>query len=1343
MERRELLSVTAPALNVGATYYEPHDGTDSSGNLLYFSWNGGAPNTQLTSIVINTHKDLSVPQDANYDPTQGDAFFHTAPGGPSGTLGGVPFSIVQESGVGTVTGEVNNNSTLLTIHCTDFQSSGLLVIKINVDELQTWIGGQANPVVEGDEFADSHFTATFTAPHYQSLTVSSTYVTPYGNLSTEYGLNLPPDDYMPPSTVPEPVYTAGLGLSMEQTPLPITLSGTVFNDMNADNQQETGDLGIAGVKLSLYELDSSGNYVADGKTTTTDANGNYEFDGLLPSTYQVVETQPDGYLSVGDTPGTVNGATRGVVTTVDVLSSINLDGGDNSIHNNFAETRPATLSGYVYYDANNNGVMDAGEQGIGGVHLTVTNVASGQTADAYTMPDGSWYVGGLMPGQYKVNEDQPTGYLDGLDVAGTAGGAAHNPGDLIDGIQLVSGQSGLNYDFGELLPASVSGYVYVDANNNGIFDPGEKPIAGAKVALLDASGKATGATAVTDSSGFYQFNNLMPGTYGISETQPAGYLDGLDAAGTVGGKAHNPGDLIDGIPLASGQTGLNYDFGELLPASVSGYVYVDANNNGIFDPGEATIAGVKVTLLDAGGKATGATAVTDSSGFYQFSNLMPGTYGISESQPAGYLDGLDVAGNMGGTAHNPGDLIDGISLASGQAGLNYDFGELLPASISGYVYCDDNNNGHFDSGEAPIAGVTVTLVDASGNSTGQTATTDAAGYYHFDNLLPGTYGVAETQPAGYLDGLDVAGPVGGTAHNPGDLIDGIPLASGVAAPDNDFGEIKPASISGYVFQDGPPIVVAQGQTPDITKLRDGTLTPDDKRFSGIVLVLCNASGEPELDAQGNKITAVTDANGYYQFTNLKPDVYSIVEETQPANYVPGIDTAGTKNGVTDGLVFNSYTYKLLDAGTLSLLANLDSNSIAIAKITLDAGDAAISYNFSHVLVQTQSQPANTTPSSLPPIEPMPPMASPVALPFAGFQPPAHPYVLTESSLRPMTGGAAGADDFSWHLSIIDAGQPRRDGSGDQYAGAPQDTYFDPVSWSGADLNQSQWILADENGAPLMTVHFGMPGSVPVTGDWDGSGTTKVGVFFDGLWFLDLNGNGVWDDKDLWIKLGKKGDQPVAGDWNGDGKTDIGIFGHAWAGDAKAVTREPGLPDAQNVAAKSRPKNVPPDPVDAAAGYRTLKKGHVGKMRSDVIDHVFQYGMKGDVAVVGDWNGDGIYTVGIFRNGVWYLDMDGDGRWSEGDLMVEFGQEGDRPVVGDWTGDGISKLGVYRNGTFYLDTNNNHRLDATDKVFQLGGPGDKPVAGDWNGDGIDKVGVYRDGAVATPQTASAAGAAVVK
>ena len=54
-----------------------------------------------------------------------------------------------------------------------------------------------------------------------------------------------------------------------------------------------------------------------------------------------------------------------------------------------------------------------------------------------------------------------------------------------------------------------------------------------------------------------------------------------------------------------GQTGINYDFGELLPASVSGYVYVDANDNGVIDPGKASIARVQLTLLDAGGNVAG------------------------------------------------------------------------------------------------------------------------------------------------------------------------------------------------------------------------------------------------------------------------------------------------------------------------------------------------------------------------------------------------------------------------------------------------------------------------------------------------------------------------------------------------------------------------------------------------------------------------------------------------------------------------------------------------------------------------------------------------------------------
>ncbi|MCX7428401.1 MAG: fibrinogen-binding protein, partial [Planctomycetia bacterium] len=194
---------------------------------------------------------------------------------------------------------------------------------------------------------------------------------------------------------------------------------------------------------------------------------------------------------------------------------------------------------------------------------------------------------------------------------------------------------------------------------------------------------------------------------------------------------------------------------------------------------------------------------------------------------------------------------------------------------------------------------------------------------------------------------------------------------------------------------------------------------------------------------------------------------------------------------------------------------------------------------------------------------------------------------------------------------------------------------------------------------------------------------------------------------------------------GDGKTDIGIFGKAWVGDPRAVVADAGLPDSQNQPT-GRYKNLPPDPEEAPAEKRTLKRTSEGNVRADVIDHVFVYGTPGDRAIAGDWNGDGVSTIGVFRNGAWFLDVDGNGRWSDGDEYVEFGQPGDLPVVGDFNGDGADDLGVYRSGKFILDSDGNRVLDAHDKVYELGGPGDLPVVGDFNGDGTDEIGILRTG-----------------
>jgi hypothetical protein len=74
--------------------------------------------------------------------------------------------------------------------------------------------------------------------------------------------------------------------------------------------------------------------------------------------------------------------------------------------------------------------------------------------------------------------------------------------------------------------------------------------------------------------------------------------------------------------------------------------------------------------------------------------------------------------------------------------------------------------------------------------------------------------------------------------------------------------------------------------------------------------------------------------------------------------------------------------------------------------------------------------------------------------------------------------------------------------------------------------------------------FGTTGDTIIYGDWDGTGTTKVGIFRAsvGMFALDMNGNGAWDPGiDTFGFFGQPGDVPIVGDWNGDGRTKVGIY----------------------------------------------------------------------------------------------------------------------------------------------------------------------------------------------------------
>jgi hypothetical protein len=177
--------------------------------------------------------------------------------------------------------------------------------------------------------------------------------------------------------------------------------------------------------------------------------------------------------------------------------------------------------------------------------------------------------------------------------------------------------------------------------------------------------------------------------------------------------------------------------------------------------------------------------------------------------------------------------------------------------------------------------------------------------------------------------------------------------------------------------------------------------------------------------------------------------------------------------------------------------------------------------------------------------------------------------------------------------------------------------------------------------------FGNATDRPIAGDWDGSGKKRIGVFRNGLWILDSNGNGVLDASDKTVSFGQAGDIPVVGDWRGTGRIALGVF--------------------------------------RQGTFILDLSGHLTGIPTGLMDATFVFGQGGDIPVVADWNGSGTAKAGVFRNGLWLVDYNGDRVYNGLDRSYVYGQAGDIPIVGDWDSSGNpAKIGIYRAGLWILD-----------------------------------------------------------
>lgn len=378
------------------------------------------------------------------------------------------------------------------------------------------------------------------------------------------------------------------------------------------------------------------------------------------------------------------------------------------------------------------------------------------------------------------------------------------------------------------------------------------------------------------------------------------------------------------------------------PCTIGGAVLVDMNGDGIKDTADTNgVSGLTITLKDSL-NATVATLVTDVNGAYSFTNLWPGTYTVVATTASGY--------------HSTGDSQDGnddqilLAVTAGQTADGNTFLDTRYAGISGGVFVDLNGNGAADTGDTNgISGVTVAL--ATNGVVIATRSIDSAGTYSFTDLPPGNYTVVETNLSGYYSTFDSA------AGNDDQI--SLTLTSGQDSTANNFLDTEYAGISGTVIND------LDG---------DGIADPGENGIAGVTLAL--ASNSVVIT------TCSTDGSGGYNFTNLPPGSFSIVETNGPGYYSTFDTTGGNDDQIALTLVSgqNTISNNFLDTAYSSISGGVyrdqnengakdpaDTNGIAGVTINLCSNSTVIatratdgtgSYSFTNLMVGSYSVDEN-------------------------------------------------------------------------------------------------------------------------------------------------------------------------------------------------------------------------------------------------------------------------------------------------------------------------------------------------------------------------------------------------
>lgn len=205
----------------------------------------------------------------------------------------------------------------------------------------------------------------------------------------------------------------------------------------------------------------------------------------------------------------------------------------------------------------------------------------------------------------------------------------------------------------------------------------------------------------------------------------------------------------------------------------------------------------------------------------------------------------------------------------------------------------------------------------------------------------------------------------------------------------------------------------------------------------------------------------------------------------------------------------------------------------------------------------------------------------------------------------------------------------------------------------------EWHLRDATGR-LTAFYYGNPGDYPFMGDWDCDGVDTPGLYRQSDGYVYLRNSNTQGIADITFFFGNPGDIPVAGDFNDDGCDTVSVY---------------------------RPSESRVYIINALG----VNGGGLGAAETDYL-----FGNPGDVPFAGDFDGDGIDTIGLHRPSTGLVYLRNSQTTGVADTQFIYGDAGDRLVANDWNGDGKDSPALFRPSTnthYFRFTNTQGNADA--------------------------------------------------